>query len=67
LARDAIFFLSPARGSVWPRFLRPRSRRYCAGLLDADEMFLCSSLREVMPAASVDGKPCDLGPAAHEL
>jgi branched-subunit amino acid aminotransferase/4-amino-4-deoxychorismate lyase len=36
-------------------------------LLDADEVFLCSSVREVMPVASVDGKPFALGPAAHEL
>jgi hypothetical protein len=27
-ARDAIFSLSPAKASVWLRFLRQRSRRY---------------------------------------
>jgi branched-subunit amino acid aminotransferase/4-amino-4-deoxychorismate lyase len=38
-----------------------------ARLLDADEVFLCSSIREVMPVAAVDGKTFGLGPAAHEL
>ncbi len=38
-----------------------------ARLLAADEVFLCSSIREVMPVASVDGKAFGLGPAAHEL
>jgi branched-subunit amino acid aminotransferase/4-amino-4-deoxychorismate lyase len=38
-----------------------------ARLLEADEVFLCSSIREVMPVASVDGTPFELGPAAHEL
>jgi branched-chain amino acid aminotransferase len=36
-------------------------------LLAADEVFVCSSIREVMPVASVDGKAFGLGPAAHEL
>ncbi len=36
-------------------------------LLEADEVFLCSSIREVMPVASVDGTTFELGPAAHEL
>jgi 4-amino-4-deoxychorismate lyase len=38
-----------------------------ARLLDADEVFICSSIREVMPVASVDGKEFGLGAAAHEL
>jgi branched-subunit amino acid aminotransferase/4-amino-4-deoxychorismate lyase len=38
-----------------------------ARLLEADEVFLCSSIREVMPVASVDGREFELGPAAHEL
>jgi len=38
-----------------------------ARLLDADEVFICSSIREVMPVAAVDDKTFDLGPAAHEL
>ncbi len=38
-----------------------------ARLLDADEVLLCASVREVMPVASVDGKPFALGPAAQEL
>jgi len=36
-------------------------------LLEADEVFICSSIREVMPVASVDDKTFDLGPAALEL
>jgi branched-subunit amino acid aminotransferase/4-amino-4-deoxychorismate lyase len=36
-------------------------------LLDAEEVFVCSSVREVMPVASVDGKTFELGPAALEL
>jgi branched-subunit amino acid aminotransferase/4-amino-4-deoxychorismate lyase len=38
-----------------------------ARLLAADEVFLCASVREVMPVASVDDTTFDLGPAAHEL
>ena len=38
-----------------------------ARLLGADEVFLCSSIREVMPVASVDDKTFGLGPAAEEL
>jgi len=38
-----------------------------ARLLKADEVFLCSSVREVMPVAAVDDTTFDLGPAAHEL
>jgi branched-subunit amino acid aminotransferase/4-amino-4-deoxychorismate lyase len=33
----------------------------------ADEAFLTSSIREVMPVASVDATPFELGPAAHAL
>jgi branched-subunit amino acid aminotransferase/4-amino-4-deoxychorismate lyase len=36
-------------------------------LLEAEEVFVCSSIREVMPVASVDGTSFGLGPAAHEL
>jgi branched-subunit amino acid aminotransferase/4-amino-4-deoxychorismate lyase len=38
-----------------------------ARLLGAEEVFLCSSIREVMPVAAVDGTTFGLGPAAHEL
>jgi branched-subunit amino acid aminotransferase/4-amino-4-deoxychorismate lyase len=38
-----------------------------ARLLAADEVFLCASVREVMPVAAVDDKTFELGPAAHEL
>lgn len=36
-------------------------------LLGADEVFLCSSIREAMPVVAVDGTTFGLGPAAHEL
>jgi 4-amino-4-deoxychorismate lyase len=36
-------------------------------LLDADEVFLCASIREVMPVAAVDDRTFALGPASHEL
>jgi branched-subunit amino acid aminotransferase/4-amino-4-deoxychorismate lyase len=38
-----------------------------ARLLEAGEVFVCSSIREVMPVASADGKAFGLGPATHEL
>jgi branched-subunit amino acid aminotransferase/4-amino-4-deoxychorismate lyase len=38
-----------------------------ARLLEADEVFLCSSIREVMPISAVDGTEFGLGPAAREL
>jgi branched-subunit amino acid aminotransferase/4-amino-4-deoxychorismate lyase len=36
-------------------------------LLAADEVFVCSSVREVMPVVAVDDTTFGLGPAAHEL
>jgi len=36
-------------------------------LLQADEAFTSSSVREVLPVASVDGRPLARGPAADEL
>jgi 4-amino-4-deoxychorismate lyase len=36
-------------------------------LLESDEVFTSSSVREVMPAASVDGRPFERGPAAAAL
>ena len=36
-------------------------------LLEADEVFLCSSIREVMPVVRVDGREFGIGPAAPEL
>jgi branched-subunit amino acid aminotransferase/4-amino-4-deoxychorismate lyase len=38
-----------------------------ARLLDADEVFVSASIREVMPVAAVDDTAFELGPAAHEL
>jgi len=36
-------------------------------LLEADEVFTSSSVREVMPVVSMDGRPLERGPAAAEL
>jgi 4-amino-4-deoxychorismate lyase len=38
-----------------------------AELLAADEIFMSSSVREVMPVAAVDGSPFEPGPAARDL
>jgi branched-subunit amino acid aminotransferase/4-amino-4-deoxychorismate lyase len=38
-----------------------------ARLREADEVFICASVREVMPVVAVDDKAFGLGPAAHEL
>jgi branched-subunit amino acid aminotransferase/4-amino-4-deoxychorismate lyase len=38
-----------------------------ARLLDADEVFVSASIREVMPVAAVDDSAFGLGPAAHDL
>ena len=38
-----------------------------ARLLEADEVFLCASVREVMPVAAIDGESFGLGPAARKL
>ena len=38
-----------------------------ARLIEADEVFVCSSIREVMPVASVDGRAFEIGPAAVDL
>jgi 4-amino-4-deoxychorismate lyase len=39
----------------------------CDALYDADELFTSSSVREVMPAVELDGRPIPRGPAADEL
>jgi branched-subunit amino acid aminotransferase/4-amino-4-deoxychorismate lyase len=36
-------------------------------LYDADELFITSSIREVMPVTSIDGRPVTIGPAAARL
>ena len=38
-----------------------------ARLLEADEVLICASVREVMPVAEIDGKAFGLGPAAQQL
>ena len=39
----------------------------CADLYEADELLTSSSVREVMPAVELDGRPIPRGPAAEEL
>jgi 4-amino-4-deoxychorismate lyase len=39
----------------------------CEELYEADELFTSSSVREVMPAVELDGRPIRRGPAAAEL
>jgi branched-subunit amino acid aminotransferase/4-amino-4-deoxychorismate lyase len=36
-------------------------------LMEAEEVFTSSSVREVMPAAELDGRPVRRGPAAEAL
>jgi 4-amino-4-deoxychorismate lyase len=38
-----------------------------AEMAAADEIFTCSSVRELMPAVDLDGRPVERGPAADEL
>jgi 4-amino-4-deoxychorismate lyase len=38
-----------------------------ARLLEADEVLICASIREVMPVAEIDGRAFELGPAARDL
>jgi 4-amino-4-deoxychorismate lyase len=38
-----------------------------ARLLEADEVFICASVREVMPVVEIDGKTFERGPAAQQL
>lgn len=62
VTRAVILELAPAAGYAVEEGVFPLDR-----LLAADEVFLCSSIREVMPVANVDTKPFTLGPAAQAL
>ena len=62
VTRAVLLDLAPAAGYSVEEGVFPLDR-----LLDADEAFLTSSVREVMPVASVDERPFDLGPAARDL
>jgi 4-amino-4-deoxychorismate lyase len=62
VTRAAIFDLAPDAGYELEEGTFELER-----VLDADEVFLTSSVREVMPASSIDGQPVELGPAAENL
>jgi 4-amino-4-deoxychorismate lyase len=48
--------------------LAVREGEYTLGeLLEAEEVFTTSSVREVMPVVAVDGRPFERGPAAEAL
>ena len=60
--RAALLGLARGAGRVVEEGLYPLER-----LLRADEVFTSSSVREVMPVVSLDGRPLERGPAAAEL
>jgi branched-subunit amino acid aminotransferase/4-amino-4-deoxychorismate lyase len=62
VTRAALCDLAPALG-----YTVQEGRYDLARLLAADEVFLSSSVREVMPVVSVDRTPIELGGAAREL
>ncbi|MDE3025127.1 MAG: aminotransferase class IV family protein [Acidobacteriota bacterium] len=62
VTRAVLLELAPAAGYAVEEGAFPLER-----LLAADEAFLTSSIREVMPVGSVDGTPFALGPAAYAL
>ncbi|HKB94186.1 MAG TPA: aminotransferase class IV [Gaiellaceae bacterium] len=62
VTRSALLELAPAAGYETEEGTFPLER-----VLLADEVFLSSSIREVMPVSAVDGKAFELGPAAHDL
>jgi branched-subunit amino acid aminotransferase/4-amino-4-deoxychorismate lyase len=62
VTRAAICTLAPAAGYVVEEGVFPLER-----LLAADEVFLSSSVREVMPVVSIDGHAVARGPAAAAL
>jgi 4-amino-4-deoxychorismate lyase len=62
VTRAVLFELAPAAGYDVVEGTFPLER-----LLGADEVFLTSSIREVMPVAAVDGTAFKLGPAAQAL
>jgi len=62
VTRAVLLGLSPAAGYETEEGAFPLER-----LLRADEVFLSSSIREVMPVSAVDGMPFAVGPAAPAL
>ena len=62
VTRAVLVELAPAAGYEVAEGTFPLER-----LLGADEVFITSSIREVMPVASVDRTTFDLGPAAQTL
>jgi len=62
VTRAVVLELAPAAGYDVEEGSFPLER-----LIAADEVFLTSSIREVMPVALVDGTAFDLGPAAQTL
>lgn len=62
VTRALLFEIAPAAGYEVVEGTFPLER-----LLGADEVFITSSIREVMPVAAVDGTAFALGPAAQTL
>jgi branched-subunit amino acid aminotransferase/4-amino-4-deoxychorismate lyase len=62
VTRAVVAELAPGAGYAVEEGAYPLER-----LLAADEVFLTSSVREVMPVAAVDGTAFGLGPAAKDL
>ena len=62
VTRAVLLELAPAAGYEVEEGAFPLER-----VLGADEVFLSSSIREVMPVCALDGRELALGPAAHTL
>ena len=62
VTRSVVLELAPSVGYDLEQGAYP-----LAQLVDADEVFLTSSIREVMPVASVDDTNIGTGPAAQAL
>lgn len=62
VTRAVVLELAPAAGYTVEEGTFPLDR-----LMSAEEVFLTSSIREVMPIAAVDDRAFGLGPAAHDL
>jgi 4-amino-4-deoxychorismate lyase len=62
VTRSVVLELAPTVGYELEQGAYPLGQ-----LVDADEVFLTSSIREVMPVASVDDTHIGTGPAAHAL
>jgi branched-subunit amino acid aminotransferase/4-amino-4-deoxychorismate lyase len=62
VTRSALLELAPAAGYDTEEGTFPLAR-----VLGADEVFLTSSIREVMPVSAVDEAAFELGPAARDL